>query len=167
MADGFQITVDDSALLAALNRLGPAVERYTMPAALETAKAVQREAKARVARRTGATSEGILVRKDYAGKGYVVTTQDVVLGGQRTAAQGMGMGMRPGAAAKWAGRRYTQDSHVGLWLEIGTAQGRSRSHTAAPRPWLGPSADVEQGPHGRRMRAAIQQAIDAAGFGGG
>jgi hypothetical protein len=166
VAGGFTFSVDDAGLLAALDRLGKTVERFTMPAAKATAMAVQREGRVRIARRTGATAEGILVREDYAGKGYVVTTQDVVLEGQRTAQQGRTMGMRPGAAAKWASRGYTLDKHVGLYLEKGTIQGKPRSHTSAPRPWLGPAADVEQGAHGRRMRQAIQDAIAAEGLGG-
>lgn len=165
MPDGFTFTADDRALLAALDRLGASVEKYTMPAAKVTADNVKREGRARIARRTGATAEGILVREDYAGTGYIVATQDVVLEGQRTTTQGKAMGMRPGDARKWAARRYTQDKHVGLWLEHGTIQGKPKSHTAAPRPWLGPAADVEQGPHGRRMRQAIQDAIDASGLG--
>lgn len=167
MPDSFSVTLDDAALLAGLKRLGTTVEKYTIPAALETAKAVQREARARVARRSGATAEGIVVREDYVRKGYIVTTGDVLAAGERTLSAGLAMGMQPGKARKWASRGYTQQKHVGLYLEGGTKKGQPRSHTAAPRPFLGPAADVEQGPHGRRMRAAIQAAIDDAGFGGG
>lgn len=79
---------------------------------------------------------------------------------------GGGVGWRPSTRLKWAKRRYEQDLHVGLYLEEGTRRGMPRSHTAAARPWLNPAADVEQGPHGRRMRAAIQAAMDAEGLGG-
>lgn len=165
MADGVRVTVDDSALLAALERVGVAAERYTKAAAKITADNVQREAKARVARRTGLTAQGILVREDYDRVGYVVVTSDV-LAERRTMQQGMAMGMRPHRAMKWAGRRYYQEPHVGLWLERGTIQGKPRSHTAAARPFFFPASELEQGAHGRRMREAIQQAIDAEGLGG-
>jgi hypothetical protein len=166
MADGFQISAEDQGLLAALDRLGTDVERYTMPAALATAKAVQREGKARIAKRTGATAAGVEVREDYKREGYVILTNDTITPGSRTLQAGTARGMRPSAARKWASRRYEQGLHVGLYLEQGTQRGQPRSHTSAARPWLGPAADVEQGPHGRRMRQAIQDAMDAAGFGG-
>lgn len=167
MADGVRFTLDDTALLAALERLGSSVERYTKPAAKVTAQNVQREAKARVARRTGLTAEGIVMREDYAGVGYVVVTSDVIAEKRDASARVAAGGMRPHAAYKWASRAYYQAPHVGLWLEQGTLQGKPRSHTAAPRPFFDVAAEVEQAAHGRRMRDAIQQAIDAEGLGGG
>ena len=166
MGDAIRFTVDDSALLAALERLGVSAERYTKPAAKITAERVQREAKARVARRTGLTAEGILVREDYTRTGYVVVTSDVIAEKRDPSARVARGGVKPHQAYRWAARTYYQEPHVGLWLEQGTIQGKPRSHTAAPRPFFDVAAELEQDAHGRRMRDAIQQAIDAEGLGG-
>jgi HK97 gp10 family phage protein len=49
-------------------------------------------------------------------------------------------------------------SHVGRYLEFGTVHMRAR-------PFLFPSAQLEAGAHDRRMRDAVQDAIDEHGLG--
>jgi hypothetical protein len=159
MPDGFSITIDDRALLAALDRLGPAVEKYTMPAAKVTANNIQREAQRRVARRTGATAKGIEVREDYTRTGYVVVTSDVLSSEEHARRQGY-------KTAKLRNATYANIPHVGLYLEEGTIRGEPGSHTSAARPFLFPAAELERGSFERRIREAIQQAIDDEGFGG-
>ena len=62
-------SVESTALIAALDRLGVSVETYTKPTAKITADNIAREAKARVARRTGETAAGIVVDEDVLGPG--------------------------------------------------------------------------------------------------
>jgi hypothetical protein len=161
MPDGFSVTCDDRALLAALDRIGPAVEKYTKAAAKVTADAVQRTAQRIVARRTGATAAGIEVREDYSKKGYVVVTNDVMDEADLAARkQSTSKNIRRRANAK-----YYQEKHTGLWLEKGTVQGKPGSHTGAPRPFFFPASELEQSGYARRMREAVQQAIAEVGLG--
>lgn len=123
MADSLHIEIDNTALLAALDRLGAAAETYLLAAATETANRIAAEARARVARRTGTTAHGIGIDTARTGTGVVVFAD------------------RP--------------SNPGLpgWLEFGT------KHMTA-RPFLFASARLEEGAHDRRVRDAIQAAID-------
>lgn len=126
MADLFTVDVDVSGLLAALDRLGAIAEAYTSAAARVTAGNVAREARNRVARRTGTTAEGIGVVEDDGA--YLVQT-------------------------------YRQQfPSLPAWLEYGT------KHMSA-RPFFRPSAQLEEGPHLRRIAHAVQSAIDDAGLG--
>jgi hypothetical protein len=149
MADGFRFSMDARQVLAALERLGPVAEPHIKGAARVTAEAVQRSAQARVARRTGFTSKNIVVRESTTIKGYVVTMGDVV--SEQETARRVQMGMRKTAKSK-----YWNEKHTGLWLEFGTA---------APRPFRLPAAEIEQGPHLRRVREALQDAEAAVGLG--
>ena len=158
MPDHFTIEIDDRALLAALDRVGPAVEKYLKRAAKVTADHIQGEARRRVARRTGKTAEGIEVREDYTRFGYVVVTSDVLSNEEHTRRQGY-------RTAKLRNATYANVPHVGLYLENGTIQGKPGSHTSAPRRFFDVSAQVEQGPHRLRVAEAIQQAIDDVGLG--
>lgn len=167
MADGFSFSVDDRELLAALGRLGKTIERFTMPAAQETARRVQSHAKSFIAKRSGVTASGILMHDDYWHAGYVVRTRDTLNPGERQAQleAGMALGSTPSKRRRWASRTYTQDVHVGLYLEKGTVKGKPRSHSSAPRPWLNPATVAEAAPHADRMRVAIRDGISAEGFG--
>lgn len=127
MADSFTVTVDDAALLVALAAIPAAVLAHLKPVAKITADNIAREAKGRVARRTGATGEAITVEETRNGDGYVV-----FVGHKR--------------------------GHIGQFLEFGT-----KFMTA--RPFLFASARLEEGPHDRRSRAAVQAAIDEMGLG--
>lgn len=72
MADKFTIEVDTRELLAALDAIPAAVLAYLKEAAKITADNIAREAKGRVARRTGKTGDAITVEKSHDGTGYVV-----------------------------------------------------------------------------------------------
>ena len=123
MTDRLRIEIDTGAVLQALDRLGTAAERYLLEAAHETAKAIAREAGARVRRRTGRTARGITVEVARRGLGYVVFVANPD---------------QPGLAG---------------WLEFGT-----RAMTA--KPFLFAAARLEEGAHDRRIRDAIQRAIE-------
>lgn len=158
MPDRFTFSLDTRAVVASLERLGPAAEPYVKAAAKRTADAIQRGAQARVARRTGFTQKNIVVRESTTVTGYVVTMGDVVSETETARRRSLGM--------KSARSRYHQEPHTGLWLEFGTVQGRPGSHTSAPRPFLLPAGEIEQGPHRRRIVEAIQEAEAAIGLGG-
>jgi hypothetical protein len=72
VADSFTIDVDDLALLEALTTMPDAVMVFLKPAARITADNIAREAKSRVARRTGKTADAITVEEARSGDGYVV-----------------------------------------------------------------------------------------------
>lgn len=65
-------TVDTTALTAGLAQLSVDMRLQTKAASEQTAAAVVREARGRVARRTGATAEGIHYEESRDGTGYVV-----------------------------------------------------------------------------------------------
>ena len=66
------IDVDPSGAIAALERLGPAVEVRLDAVARDTAERIAAEARRRVRRRTGQTAAGITVEQAKDGNGYVV-----------------------------------------------------------------------------------------------
>lgn len=72
MADGFTVEVDTRALVAALDAIPDAVLRHLKVAARITADNIAREARGRVARRTGRTGAAITVEEARSGDGYVV-----------------------------------------------------------------------------------------------
>jgi len=141
MADGFTVAVETAAVSAALARLPDAAQALTRAASQLTAERLQAEMRSRVARATGQTAEDILVT-EVAGDFYVHTLDVAPVTG-----------------------RYYQVKHVGLWLEKGTRQGQPGSHAAPARPWFFVSAQLEQGPHERRIREALEQAVDGEGLG--
>lgn len=151
MADGFSCDIDTSAVSAAFSRLGDTALKYTKPASKISADSMQREMQSRVARATGKTADNILVTE--LDDGYVVATADVRL--DRTPI--------PGTAALRS--EYYPEKHVGLWLEKGTSLGAPHSHAAAARPWFFPSIALEEGPHERRIKDAVEQAITDEGLG--
>ena len=130
MADRFTIEVDTRELFAALDAIPAAVLAHLKEAAKVTADNISREAKGRVARRTGKTAAAITVEEARSGDGYVVFVAN--------------------AAADWP--------HLDIGLEFGTVK-------MTPRPFLHVSAVLEGGPHDRRSREAIQQAINERGLG--
>jgi len=139
MAEDFTITVDDAALLAALDAIPEAVLAYLKPAAKVTADNICREAKLRLERQlgpnaTGATVRGIHVEptRDDERAGYVVLGYDANI--------------------------PHDGGPVDQWLEFGTQY-------MAARPFLFASARLEEGAHDRRSHEAIQDAIDAQGLG--
>lgn len=142
MADLLSVDVDTSRLIAALDRLGDVVHRHVKAAAKVTADRIAAEAKMRVPRATGETAAGIHVEEAHSGDGYVVlpsVREDKLIWHNR-------------------GRGHIQNyswSNLPWWLESGTWK-------MAPRPFFFPSARLEEGPHDRRVREAIEQAIREA-----
>jgi hypothetical protein len=129
------ISVEDADLLAALGRMSSTIARFTMPAAKATADNVVAEAQRRVARATGQTAEGITTKESRDGTGYVVLSDNARM------------------------------PNLPLWIEFGTKQGKKGSHAEPARPYFFASAQLEAGAHDRRMRDAVQDAIDAEGLG--
>jgi hypothetical protein len=127
VADGFTSTVDASALLAMLDRVGPSLEFHTRDVARETAKRVAVEATSRVSRREGITASGIHWEMSRDGKGYVVMAYE-------------------------AGKQAPVDKY----LEAGTKFMRAR-------PFFFASAEIENGPHLRRMEERVQQVLSDLG----
>jgi hypothetical protein len=72
VADAFSVDVDTSALFAAIDALPEAVHRHLKAAARVTADNIQREARGRVARRTGKTGDAITVEEARNKDGWVV-----------------------------------------------------------------------------------------------
>lgn len=142
MPDGLQIDVDTSALLRALGQLDVSlVERHTKPACLVTARNIQREARARVKRRTGRTAAGITVQESFDKQGYVVLPFNEAL-----------------TLALIASGNDQQPENLPYWLEFGTRK-------MTKKPFFIESARLEETAHDRRIRDAIQDAIDESGLG--
>lgn len=121
------IDVDPRGAIAALDRLGTAVERRMKEVALVTANRIKAEAQGRVARRTGVTAAAITAEEARDGRGYVVYVKT--------------------PAGEWP--------NLDIGLEFGTK-------FMTPRPFLHVSAQLEEGPHRRRIEAAIDEAIGEA-----
>ena len=142
--DGLRVEADTTALLAALDRLSAdVVARHTKPACKVTAERIQAGARARVARRTGRTAAGITVDESYDKQGYVVLPFNAAF---ELALIGAGNDQQP--------------ENLPLWLEFGTSR-------MTKRPYFFAAVELERDPHDRRIRAAIQDAIDDVGLGEG
>lgn len=140
MADGLTIEMDTTALVAALTKLGAAAQPFINAACQETANALVREMKARLQRQlgpnaTGQTVAGIETRPAYDGNGFVVIADNARM------------------------------PNLPLWLEKGTKKGRKRSHASSPLNFFYVSCQLEEGPHLRRITAAVTEAIAASGLG--
>ncbi len=72
MADGLTIEIDSAALLSMLDRLGPSADYVCREVGRDTAKRIVAEAKGRVKRKSGVTSEGVHWEMSRDGTGYVV-----------------------------------------------------------------------------------------------
>lgn len=150
MADKFTIEVDTRELLAALDALPDLVLSNLKAASKITADNIAREAKGRVARRTGETAEGIHVEESYSGDGYVVLMGDAVSPAETKSRERRGL--------KTAKSNLHQTKHTGIWLEFGTK-------FMTKREFFFPSARLEESAHNRRAREAVQDAINARGLG--
>lgn len=143
MADSFQVDIENGALLRALDRLDVSlVERHTKPACKVTALNIQREARARVRRRTGRTAAGITVEESFDQQGYVVLPFNTAL-----------------ELSLIESGNDQQPENLPYWLEFGTRK-------MTKKPFFIESARLEENAHDRRIREAIQNAIDESGLGG-
>lgn len=142
MAEFFTVEVDATGVLQALDRLGARAEAYVLDAARATGRRIQSDARARVRRRTGTLAAAIAVEDAPAPLGGV----RVFVGPMDDHAMNYrwGLGARP---ANFAG-----------WHEFGTKK-------MAAQPFMFNSARLEEGPHLRRVSAALQEAITAEGLG--
>ncbi|MFM9876850.1 MAG: hypothetical protein ACKVOG_03235 [Rhodoglobus sp.] len=136
-----KIDVETTGLIAALDSLGAFVFTYTKAAARVTADRIVASARARVRRRTGRTAAGITAQESYDKKGYVVLPFNDAF-----------------ERALIESGNDQQPENLPIWLEFGT-----KKMTA--KPYFFAAAKVEEQAHDRRMRAAIQDAIDAKGLG--
>jgi hypothetical protein len=146
MAKLLTIDVDASAVLEAMRRLGDRADVPVKAASKVTAENIAREAKGRIARRTGETASHIVVEESHDGKGYVAWVEPDVKISLHTSR---------------SGRTHTQSvtySSVGRFLEFGTKH-------MTKREFLFPSARLEERPHLDRLAEALQDAIDDAGLG--
>lgn len=141
MADEITFDMDVDALIDALSKLGDDGHLYVNVASEQSAVSIVAEAKARLRRQlgpeaTGKTVDSIQSRRAYDGNGYVVLTE------------------------------RDPFPELPVWLEKGTKKGkRPNRATTAPRPFFYISAELEEGPHFRRIQDAIQGAIDTQGLG--
>jgi hypothetical protein len=71
--DGLFITIDNTALFAALDAIPEAIAGGLKDEARVTAEHIQTEQRARIKRRTGQTAEAITVEETRRGDGYVVS----------------------------------------------------------------------------------------------
>lgn len=136
-----KVDVETKGLIAALDSLGASVLKHTKAAARVTAERIVAGARARVRRRTGRTAAGITAEETYDGTGYVVLPFNAAF-----------------ERALIESGNDQQPANLPLWLEFGT-----KKMTA--KPFFFAAARVEVGAHDRRMRAAIQDAIDEKGLG--
>lgn len=137
--DGIFAEFEDAAVRTVLDGLGASAQPFINAAAHETADAIVREAKARLARQlgpnaTGQTVANIADRPAYDGNGYIVISEREPF------------------------------PNVPLWLEKGTKKGHG-THANYARPYFYVSAEIEAGAHYRRIGEALQAAIDAKGLG--
>lgn len=72
MPDGLFLTIDHTALFAALDAIPDAIAAGLKAEARVTAEHMATEQRARIKRRTGQTAEAITVEETYAHDGYVV-----------------------------------------------------------------------------------------------
>lgn len=130
------IDVDAASLLRALNTLGPEAAKHLKAAAKETAEAIATEARSRARRfrKTGYTEEGISVEELHSGDGYVVWPWK------------RGRPIHQNAKGQPA-------KNVPIWLEFGTKY-------ASKQPYFFVAAEMEKGPHMRRVAIALTDAID-------
>jgi hypothetical protein len=153
MADGISISVDAKEALALFDRLGAAADYVCSEVALDTAKRIVAEAQRRVARATGETARGIHFEVTHDGKGYVVLMGDATMR-ETTFSRLSARQNRIARGGRYA--RAKQVPHTGIYLEFGTKFHR-------PRPFLFSSAELEEGPHLRRLVVRIQQWLDEEG----
>jgi hypothetical protein len=156
--DGLVAEMNTAELFNALDRLGnEVVLRHTKPAALEAAKAVQRDAQAHVRRRTGETASGIVIEEDYQRIGYIVRSEDV-----RSQASAAAQALlyrqfgRTGRRARVSAHENVP--HVGIYLEYGTVN-------EGAHPFFWAAGRVNEPLFDRLIRDAVQDAIDEVGLG--
>lgn len=139
-------------VLAALKRIGGVgelVDQHLNEAARETAQAIADGAYARLSRQTsgeGVTAANIIFELGDVGMGR---RAGPAFSGQRKYTSGYGylVYVRPNS----------RPLNLPLWLEFGTWK-------MSPRPFLWAAARLEEGPHRRRVEAALDRAV--AGIGG-
>lgn len=125
------VDVDASEVLALLDALGPTAETYVHEASRVTAERIQQEAQTRARRATGLLIESIDIEE--AGP---------PMNGYRV------------FVAEMTDERGPRADEFALWHEAGT------KHMKA-QPFMEVSAQLEEGPHLRRLAEALQDAIDA------
>lgn len=133
MSDGFSATVVDT-VTPALERLGDAALKHTVPASRVSAESIAREARRRVARDTGQTAQGIGTEMLKNRTGYVVYSVN-----QRM-------------------------PNLPLWIEAGTRKGKPHSRTEQAQPYFYPAVRLEESAHERRILEAIDKAIVEVGL---
>lgn len=146
MAPLLTIEIDTAALLQELGQFADAAEKHLKAAAKVTADNIVREARGRVARRTGETASHIVAEESRDKHGYIVWVQPDVKLSLHTSR---------------SGRTHTQRvtyNALGGWLEHGT-----KYMTA--RPFLFVSARLEESSHTRRIQEALVAALADTGLG--
>lgn len=152
MADAITAELNARPLLEAFDRLPEAVAAATKAASKVSADNIQREARRRVRRKTGATADAILVNEMHNKSGYVV---------QATNRRFRDMKNPAIAADVAAGRLPTMQLsalNIPLWLEGGTRH-------MDPKPFFYDAAKLEVNAHERRIDEAVGRAIVATGLG--
>ena len=139
MADGFSIDVDRAAVVAALLSLADAAQPYINVAAHESADSIVREAKTRLDRKLSGTSTGATVAGIHDQPAYDGNGYAVI---------------------------SSRDPmpNLPLWLEKGTKKGRG-THAQPALSYFYSAAQLEEGPHLRRIDEALQHAIAEKGLG--
>lgn len=139
MSDEIAVDADMTDLIAALESLGPFAQPFLNAASKQSADSITHEARERLHRKLGPDATG-------------QTEASIV---NRPAFDGNGFVV--------VAEREPMPN-LPLWLEKGTKKGRS-THANIARPFFYVSAQLEEGPHWRRVADALQQAIDAKGLG--
>lgn len=137
----FSMKVDASKVLDALDHIMPEIEARCLQASYVSAVHIKYDAQARVARRTS----GKKTTSDPTGKGGL-TARGIAIERSRVVTGYIVRANRP------------EMPNLPLWLEKGTVHMKAR-------PFLVPAAQLEAGAHERRIREAIDGAIEDAKMG--
>lgn len=128
--DLLDVEIDASGALRALDRLGAAVDRHLMAAAKTSAEHIRDEARVRLRRQQTPNATGHTASQITA----------------RLSRDGKGY-------VVYVNTPPDIPANLDIWLEFGTRRGQ------APRPFLLSSAQLEEGPHERRVFRALEAAI--------
>ena len=145
MADSFTITVDTTALLAVLDRLGDEMKRRIRPIAEETANRIAKEASAR-ARRAATPTRG----------GRHMADQIVVQESRKTTE--LASGGESSGVGYVVFVRYPEMPGLAGWMEHGTVK-------MGAHPFLFPAARLEEGNFLRRVTEEAQDILNEKGLG--
>jgi hypothetical protein len=158
MSEELTAVMDTRGLFSAFEKVGPTCERRLRAASFVTAQAIRDEARRRVARKSGATAQGIVIREYDNSPYFLVATSDTLSQEERLARVEAQKQDPKQYRRRWTAARYRNVPHVGVYLEYGTVR-------AGEHPFFWESARVEQAAYDRRVKEALVAALEESGLG--